>query len=108
MRPIAKSMMTAAALALAATSANAEISDDVVRIGVMNDQSGLYADLAGEGSVEAVRMAIEDFGGSLDGTPIEVVSAAHQNKPRIQHRDGSTMTAWTLSLMCRHRRWPWP
>lgn len=83
MRPIAKSMMTAAALALAATSANAEISDDVIRIGVMNDQSGLYADLAGEGSVEAVRMAIEDFGGSLDGTPIEVVSADHQNKPDV-------------------------
>lgn len=83
MRPIAKSMMTAAALALAATSANAEISDDVIRIGVMNDQSGLYADLAGEGSVEAARMAVEDFGGTLDGKPIEIVSADHQNKPDV-------------------------
>ncbi|MDZ7840660.1 MAG: ABC transporter substrate-binding protein [Gammaproteobacteria bacterium] len=83
MRPIAKSMMTAAALALAATSANAEISDDVIRIGVMNDQSGLYADLAGEGSVEAARMAVEDFGGTLDGKPIEILSADHQNKPDV-------------------------
>jgi branched-chain amino acid transport system substrate-binding protein len=75
--------MTGAALALAATSANAEISDDVIRIGVMNDQSGLYADLAGEGSVEAVRMAVEDFGGTMDGMPIEIMSADHQNKPDV-------------------------
>ncbi|HSH42950.1 MAG TPA: ABC transporter substrate-binding protein [Arenicellales bacterium] len=83
MRPIAKSIMTGAALALAATSASAEISGDVIRIGVMNDQSGLYADLAGEGSVEAARMAVEDFGGTLDGMPIEILSADHQNKPDV-------------------------
>ena len=49
----------------------------------MNDQSGLYADLAGQGSVEAARMAVEDFGGSVNGAPIEVLSADHQNKPDV-------------------------
>jgi len=83
MKPISKSIMSAAALALVATSANAEISDDVIRIGVMNDQSGLYADLAGQGSVDAARMAVEDFGGTLDGKPIEILSADHQNKPDV-------------------------
>jgi branched-chain amino acid transport system substrate-binding protein len=49
----------------------------------MNDQSGLYADLAGQGSVEAARMAVEDFGGSVNGASIEVLSADHQNKPDV-------------------------
>jgi branched-chain amino acid transport system substrate-binding protein len=49
-------------------------------IGVMNDQSGPYADLAGPGSVEMARMAIEDFGGSVLGRPIELIVADHQNK----------------------------
>jgi hypothetical protein len=60
--------------------ARAQISDNVVRIGVMNDQSGLYADLGGPGSVTAARMAVEDAGGSVLGKPIEVVFADHQNK----------------------------
>ena len=76
------------ALALLSGAAKAEISGDAVKIGVMNDQSGLYADLAGQGSVEAARMAVEDFGGSVDGAPIEVLSADHQNKPDI----GSNIT----------------
>jgi len=71
------------ALALAAAGAEAQISDDVVRIGVMNDQSGLYADLAGQGSVEAARMAAEDIGGSVNGAAIEILSADHQNKPDV-------------------------
>jgi branched-chain amino acid transport system substrate-binding protein len=49
-------------------------------IGVMNDQSGPYADLAGPGSVEIARMAIEDFGGAVLGKPIELLVADHQNK----------------------------
>ena len=49
-------------------------------IGVMNDQSGPYADLAGPGSVEMARMAIEDFGGAVLGKPIELLVADHQNK----------------------------
>jgi len=71
------------AIALAGGAAQAEISDNVVKIGVMNDQSGLYADLAGQGSVEAARMAVEDFGGSVNGASIEVLSADHQNKPDV-------------------------
>jgi branched-chain amino acid transport system substrate-binding protein len=61
----------------------AGISDNVVKIGVLNDQSGTYADLSGKGSVEAVKMAVEDFGGKVLDKPIEVVFADHQNKPDI-------------------------
>jgi branched-chain amino acid transport system substrate-binding protein len=61
----------------------AEISGNVVKIGVMNDMSGLYADITGQGSVVAARMAVEDFGGKVAGAPIEVVSADHQNKPDV-------------------------
>ena len=61
----------------------AQVSDDVVKIGVLNDQSGTYSDLSGMGSVEAVRMAVEDFGGKVLGKPVEVVFADHQNKPDI-------------------------
>jgi branched-chain amino acid transport system substrate-binding protein len=61
----------------------AQISDNVVRIGVMNDQSGLYADLGGPGSVVAARMAVEDVGGMVHGKPIEIVVADHQNKADV-------------------------
>jgi branched-chain amino acid transport system substrate-binding protein len=57
--------------------------DGPVKIGVLNDQSGIYADLAGPGSVEAARMAIEDFGGNALGKPIELVAADHQNKADV-------------------------
>lgn len=83
MKPSLSYMVFAAVIGLTATSTRAEISDGAIRIGVMNDQSGLYADLAGEGSVEAARMAVEDFGGTLHGMPIEILSADHQNKPDI-------------------------
>jgi len=72
------------ALALAVVAgvgaASAQVSDDVVRIGVLNDQSGLYADLGGPGSVVAARMAAEDAGGQVLGKPVEIVFADHQNK----------------------------
>ena len=71
------------AMTLLSSAALAQISGDAVKIGVINDQSGLYADLAGQGSVEAARMAVEDFGGSVNGAPIEVLSADHQNKPDV-------------------------
>ena len=64
-------------------AARAQISDNVVKIGVMNDQSGLYADLGGPGSVVAAKMAVEDFGGSVLGKPVEVVFADHQNKSDV-------------------------
>ena len=63
--------------------ASGQVSDDIVRIGVLNDQSGLYADLGGPGSVVAARMAIEDTGGAVLGKPVEVVFGDHQNKPDI-------------------------
>ena len=73
----------ACAAALAATTASAEISDGKVKIAVLNDMSGAYADATGMGSVEAVRMAIEEFGGQVAGMPIELVFADHQNKPDV-------------------------
>jgi branched-chain amino acid transport system substrate-binding protein len=54
-----------------------------VKIGVLNDQSGVYADFAGKWSVEAAKMAVEDFGGTVLGRKIEVISADHQNKPDL-------------------------
>jgi branched-chain amino acid transport system substrate-binding protein len=68
---------------LLAAGVQAQVSDDVVKLGVLNDQSGVYADLAGHGSVEAARMAVEDFGGTVLGKSIEVISADHQNKPDV-------------------------
>jgi branched-chain amino acid transport system substrate-binding protein len=59
------------------------ISGDIVKIGLMNNQSGPYADTGGPGSVEAARMAIEDFGGAVNGKKIELVIADDQNKPDI-------------------------
>src|SRR3954462_6489006 len=75
----------AAGLALAATSgaAQAQISDDVVKIGVLTDMSSLYADATGKGSLVAVQMAVEDYGGKVKGKKVEVVSADHQNKPDV-------------------------
>jgi branched-chain amino acid transport system substrate-binding protein len=69
-------------LSLGAT-ASAQVSDNVLKIGVLNDQSGTYSDLSGKGSVEAVKMAVEDFGGKVLDMPVEVVFADHQNKPDI-------------------------
>jgi len=73
----------AAALVLLAGTAAAQISDGVVKIGVMNDQSGPYADLAGPGSVVAARMAVEDFGAARKGMKVEILVADHQNKPDV-------------------------
>ncbi len=64
-------------------SANAQVSDDVVRIGVLNDQSNVYADLGGPGSVVAARMAIEDAGAKVLGKPVDILVADHQSKADI-------------------------
>src|SRR5581483_2211979 len=69
--------VTAASLLTGAASAQG------VKIGILNDQSGVYADYGGKYSVEAARMAIEDFGGEVLGNKIEMVSADHQNKPDL-------------------------
>jgi branched-chain amino acid transport system substrate-binding protein len=73
-------LAVAVALALAAVSAQAQVSDGVIKIGVLNDQSSLYADLAGQGSVVAARMAVEDFGAAKKGMKVEIITADHQNK----------------------------
>ena len=68
---------------LASSSAFAQYTDGVVKIGVMNDMSGTYSDLSGQGSVLAARMAVEDFGAVAKGMKVEIVGADHQNKPDI-------------------------
>ncbi|MBN9435684.1 ABC transporter substrate-binding protein [Bosea sp. (in: a-proteobacteria)] len=73
--------------ALAALAAGAAQAQTSVKVGVMNDRSGLYADLSGEGSVIAARMAVEDFKAAEKGIKVEIVSADHQNKPDV----GSTI-----------------
>jgi branched-chain amino acid transport system substrate-binding protein len=64
-------------------AAQAQIAKDTVKIGVLADMSSLYADLGGPGSTEAAKMAVADFGGTVGGKKIEVVSADHQNKPDV-------------------------
>jgi branched-chain amino acid transport system substrate-binding protein len=68
----------AAATVLPASRSRAQ--QEPIRIGVLNDQSGLYRDFGGPTSVLAARMAVEDFGGDVFGRPIEVIDADHQNK----------------------------
>ena len=76
--------MGTAALGLGAAAAQAQISDGVVKIGVLTDMSGVYADLSGPGSLAAAKMAVEDFQKSNKPSfKIEVVSADHQNKPDV-------------------------
>ncbi len=80
-----KSLLLAGAFAaLMSGTALAQVS---VKIGVLNDRSGLYADLSGEGSVIAARMAVEDFKAADKGIKVEIISADHQNKPDV----GSTI-----------------
>jgi len=72
-----------AALGVGATLLAAPASAQGVKIGILNDQSGVYADYGGKGSIEAAKMAIEDFGGEVLGRKIELVTADHQNKPDL-------------------------
>ncbi|HUZ75501.1 MAG TPA: ABC transporter substrate-binding protein [Stellaceae bacterium] len=85
--------MTAAALAFvaaavlsAAAPAGAQMSGGAVKIGVLSDMSSLYADIGGAGSVTAAQMAAKDFGGTVNGVPIEIVSADHRNRPDLAVR----------------------
>ncbi|RXV58086.1 ABC transporter permease [Roseovarius sp. A46] len=79
---IRKLAISCSALA-AITGAPALAQDIDVKLGVLNDRSGTYADLSGEGSAVATRMAVEDFGAAEKGLNVEVVSADHQNKPDV-------------------------
>src|SRR5438045_9092817 len=82
MRAIRNSL-TVLTLAVVAGAAQAQISDGVIKIGVLSDMSSLYTDLAGAGSVVAARMAVEDSGIEKRGYKVEFVSADHQNKPDV-------------------------
>ena len=91
MRPPLAAILACALAALPVWAARAQVSDGVVKIGVLADMSGIYADLSGPGSVAAARMAVEDFGGTVLGHPVVVVSADHQNKPDV---GASIARAW--------------
>ena len=73
----------AVAAALSIPAAHAQVSDNVIKIGVLSDMSSLYTDLAGAGSVLAAKMAVEDSGIEKRGYKVEIVSADHQNKPDV-------------------------
>jgi branched-chain amino acid transport system substrate-binding protein len=75
--------LTALAVALGCPGAQAQYTDGTIKIGVMNDMSGTYADLGGQGSVIAARMAVDDFGVATKGMKVEIVGADHQNKPDV-------------------------
>ena len=79
-------VVVAAALAAGMSVVQAQqgkLSDDMVKIGVLTDMSGVYAEYGGPGAVMAAKMAVEDFGGKMFGKEIQVISADHQNKPDI-------------------------
>ncbi|NRQ15938.1 ABC transporter substrate-binding protein [Ensifer sesbaniae] len=78
-----KLIVTLAAMLASSTAAFADASDGKVKIGILNDQSGVYADFGGKSSYEAALMAVEDFGGKVLGVPVEVITADHQNKADI-------------------------
>src|SRR6201981_3459906 len=75
--------LTAVAIVFGCGSAQAQYTDGAIKIGVMNDMSGTYSDLSGQGSVIAARMAVEDFGAAAKGMKVEIVGADHQNKPDV-------------------------
>ena len=96
-----KTMLLAGAASALAISAHAQdggsISGDTVKIGMVLDMSGAYSSLDGEGSVAAVEMAIEEMGGTVNGAPIELLSADHQNKSDIGSASGSIRRMSTSS-----------
>jgi branched-chain amino acid transport system substrate-binding protein len=72
-----------AAAAIPSAAQEPRVSNDIVKIGVLGDFNGIFENLSGKGALEAVKMAVEDFGGKVLGKRIEVVVADHQNKPDI-------------------------
>ncbi len=86
-----KAIALSALTAFVAPAALAQMSDGVIKIGVMNDQSGLYADLSGQGSVWAARKAVEDYCKANKCEKIEIIFADHQNKPDI---GSNTVRQW--------------
>jgi branched-chain amino acid transport system substrate-binding protein len=84
LKKIAAACGAACVLSLAASAgAQAQISGDVIKIGIITDMSGLYSDIDGQGGVEAIKMAVADLGGAINGKKIEVLFADHQNKADV-------------------------
>ena len=83
MKVLNKALFALSCSVLAQSAVAQQASDGVVKIGILNDQSGVYADFGGKWSVEAARMAVQDFGGKVLGVPVEIVNADHQNKPDV-------------------------
>ena len=77
---LATSLLAGAAVS---TSAQAQISGDVIKIGIITDMSSVYADIDGQGGVEAIKMAIADMKGMVAGKKIELLYADHQNKADV-------------------------
>ena len=75
--------VAALSAALGCGAVQVAAADDVIKIGVLNDMSSLYADISGQGSVVAAQMAVDDFGAKQKGMKVEIVSADHQNKPDV-------------------------
>ena len=103
-----KIYLAAALSCTACGAARAEISDNVVRVGVLNDISGIFQDTNGMGSVEAARMAAEDFAGGRKNIKVEIVYADHQNKADV---GSAIVRKWLdidhvelgLNLACTHQ-----
>jgi branched-chain amino acid transport system substrate-binding protein len=76
-------LVAASIAALGMTGAKAQVSDNVIKIGVLTDMSSLYTDLSGRGSELAARMAVEDFEAAKKGMRVEIIAADHQNKPDV-------------------------
>jgi branched-chain amino acid transport system substrate-binding protein len=84
LKKIAAACGAAFAMTLAVTGpAHAQISGDVIKIGIITDMSGLYSDIDGQGGVEAIKMAVAEMGGAVNGKKIEVMFADHQNKADV-------------------------
>src|SRR6185436_10697759 len=100
-------VMLGALLVLAPPLRAQGVSGDVVKIGIMNDQTGPYADNCGPGSVAAAKLAVSDFGGTVNGKKIEIVVADDRTSPTSgspSRCDGSTMRASTPSSAARPPR----
>ncbi|MFL9927137.1 ABC transporter substrate-binding protein [Herbaspirillum lusitanum] len=83
LKTMALAVTTAAAAFSFATPASAQISGDVIKIGFITDISGVYSDIDGQGGAEAIKMAIADMGGAINGKKIELLVADHQNKADV-------------------------
>ena len=75
--------LACAAMGMFNTAAQAQVSGDVIRIGLITDMSGLYSDIDGPAGAEAIRMAVAEMGGAINGKKVEVLVADHQNKPDV-------------------------